>query len=482
VAREALENPTSLLEFHLTEAQTWLPALEQGLPRVAASVLLENRLWLNLPGLGVWARMLETGLSRTAKLAGASGRAAFGRLVQGAGKILNRARKAGLSWIGWKPHEAETQSRVSIRPYLPAEFTVDLDAKELPALYRRLFRLEPVSDARFLIGRDQELAAVGQARAFWETGRPTAVIITGPRGSGKTSLINCLASENLSGVELIRGEIGHRIVTAADLFRFLAGLTGAGDAASLEKHLSQGRRVVILEEIERMFLRQVGHFEAIRAMQQLIAATSRQTLWILVINQMAYRFLEAAVDLGHTFSHRLDAGAANAEMLRKAILVRHNLSGLRLQFPQPVQSGRLERRALQWAGKAVTPETAFFDTLASQSGGIFRTAFDIWLGQVESVRNGELSLKPLAPIDLSAVIADLGRDDVFTLAAIMQHGSLRVAEHELIFQRGRTFSQAQIDELLAREVIEPDPNHDGFRVRPEANRLVQEALYRQNIL
>ena len=482
VAREALENTVSLLEFHLVEAEAWLPALEQGLPKVMASVFLENRLLLNLPGLGIWARVFETGLSRSARLAWRSAQAAAGRLAHSASQLLNRAVKTGLSWIGWKPKDEQALSRVTVRPFLPAEFTVDLGAKELPALYRRLFRLEPVTDARFLVGRDQELAAVSQARTFWETGRPTAVMITGPRGSGKTSLINCLSGASLAGVELVRGEVGARIVTAAGLFQFLAGLTGSGDAGSLAGNLSRGRRVIILEEAERLFLRQVGYFGAIRALQQLIAATSRHTLWILVINQMAFRFLDAAVDLGHTFSHRIDAGAANGEMLRKAILIRHNLSGLRLKFPPLAPGHRLENRLRRWTGRAVMPETAFFETLAGQSGGIFRTAFDIWLGQVESVRGGELSLKPLAPIDLSRVIADLGRDDVFTLAAVMQHGSLRVDEHEWIFQRGRTFSQAQMDELLARELIEPDPSHEGFRVRPEANRLVAEALYRQNIL
>jgi hypothetical protein len=64
----------------------------------------------------------------------------------------------------------------------------------------------------------------------------------------------------------------------------------------------------------------------------------------------------------------------------------------------------------------------------------------------------------------------------------MQHGSLTPAEHAIVFQKSLPASRAQIDELLAREIIEPDPGRPGYRVRPEATRVVNEALYRRNLL
>jgi hypothetical protein len=242
------------------------------------------------------------------------------------------------------------------------------------------------------------------------------------------------------------------------------------------------RRVVILEEMERTFLRQVGCYGALRALQRLIAATCSSTLWILVVNQVSFKFLDATVRLGESFSHRLDAASASRDALRQAIMLRHNLSGLRLQFALPTARNQFlgQVRAV-FQGQA-DPEAIFFDTLAKESAGAFRTAFDIWLGQIERVESGLLYMKPLVSPDLSPLISALDVTDLFTLVAILQHGSLTAEEHARIFQKSVMTSLSQIDGLLAREIVEADPGRPGFRVRPEALRVVHEALYRRNLL
>jgi hypothetical protein len=365
---------------------------------------------------------------------------------------------------------------------LPQEFVADLAAKDLPAIYRRLFRFEAVQDPRFLVGRDRELAAIAEARSFWEAGRPVSIVLVGERGSGKTSLINCALTQTLKDLEVIRGEFGHRLLTEAELHGFLAQLLGAPEPDHLESFLAQRRRVIILEELERTFLRQVGCYAAIRALQRLIAATCSSTLWILVVNQVSFRFLDAALNLGDSFSHRIDAASASGDALRQAILVRHNLSGLRLHFaPSPSQLSLRDRFHAILDGQA-DPETVFFATLAKASAGVFRTAFDIWLGQIERVESGLLYMKPLLLPDLSPLINALDAADLFTLVAILQHGSLTPEEHGRVFQKTEASSRTQIDELVAREIVEQDPGRAGLRVRPEALRVVHEALYRRNLL
>jgi hypothetical protein len=71
--------------------------------------------------------------------------------------------------------------------------------------------------------------------------------------------------------------------------------------------------------------------------------------------------------------------------------------------------------------------------------------------------------------------------DLFTLAALLQHGSLTPREHATVFQIDDTRSRAWLDNLLARELIEPDPGRYGFRVVPDAAQVVRQALYRRNL-
>jgi hypothetical protein len=482
IAEEALQNALSLLEFHRRETVVELNGADANLARTMAAVFAENRLILSRNRLGALAYL---GQQSSQQAVATLSRNAIEVTKRGIGLSLRSLQELAhklLVYIGWLPERATGVSEVFKRPFLPEEFTVDLSAKDLPAIYRRLFRFEAVQDPRFLVGRECEMDAIAEARAMWEAGRSVALLMIGERGSGKTSLINCAMKRPLEGLEIVRGEFSERLSNAAQLREFLTKLSGLDDPARLEHALNERRRVLILEELERSFLRQIGHYAATRELQRLIAATCRNTLWIVVTNQVAFRFLDAAVSLGHSFSHRINAASASRDAMRDAILLRHNLSGLRLQFSLPPEERTIGSRIRNRLRGQADPEQMFFDQLARESGGVFRTAFEIWLGQIDAAQAGALVMNPLAAPDLTPVIAALDLDDLFALAAVLQHGSLTPEEHATIFQRSLAASQAQIDELLAREIIEPDPHRTGFRVRPEALRVVKEALYRRNLL
>jgi hypothetical protein len=392
--------------------------------------------------------------------------------------VARSAAAAGLRflvWIGWRSRPRTGRLEVVTRPSLPPEFILDPGSPSLPAIYRHLFSFDPVADPRFLVGRGREMDAIAEARSFWQSGRPAAVLIVGERGSGKTSLINCAAGHALRGLEVVRGEFRERLVAETQMREFLARLVGAPSPDLLERHLAERPRVVVLEELERSFLRQVGHYEAVRTLERVLAATCPSTLWVLSVNDVAFRFLDAALQLRATFSHRIDASTATREDLRHAIELRHRLSGLRLEYAAP--PGRRSR----WRSDQ-QPADLFFDALASLSAGVFRTAFDIWLGHIEAVESGVMYMKPLVPRNLDPVFDDLGLADLFTLVAILQHGGLTAEEHAAIFQTSIARGRAQIDELIARELVEAEPGRRGYRVRPQALRVVKEGLFRRNLL
>jgi len=482
LAQDALQNALSLLEHERRQRSDGDALIGASLLRTVASAFLEARMILTRHRLGVLAYLAQQGLRHALIIIGRSSASVLLHVLRRATDALQRLTFAFLVAIGWKPAPSAPRMEVVAREFLPEEFTVDLEAKALPALYRYLFRLEPVQDPRFLVGRDQELATIAAARALWEAGRPVAILIVGQRGSGKTSLLNGAAKRSLAGLEIVRGEFRDRLTTELQMRDFLARVVGADEATRLEEWLAASRRVVILEELERTFLRHVGGYGAIRELQRVIAATCSSTLWILTLNEVAFRFLNAVVNLGASFSHRLNISAAGRAELREAILRRHALSGLRVQFPPPPQSHALADRLRAFLQGPADPEALFFEALARESAGIYRTALELWLGHVEAIEAGVLYLKPIATPDLSRVIEDLDLDDVFTLVAILQHGSLTPEEHALVFQRSISASRAQLDELLARELIEPDPDRPGLRVRPEASRVVRDALYRRNLL
>jgi len=483
LTRDAIQHSLSLLEFSRGELASWQPDFELRQVRAAAEAFAEIHLLLGRDWLSVQAYVADRGFRHLASLTG-----------QLATETLSRFARRGIAWstaagrrflrrIGWSVSADAGHVEVVTRAVLPRQFAVDVSTIALPALYRRLFRPEPVQDSRFLVGRERELAAVAEAREFWEQGRPAALLVVGERGTGKTSLVNCAEQQCLKGVEIVREEFTRRVVTAAELRSFLAARLGVDEPDLLEEHLARRRCVIVLEEAERTFLRHIGHYGAARALQRLIAATCSSVLWIVVMNSSAFKLLDAAFEFGSGFSHRVNTGAASRDDIRNAILLRHNLSGLRLEFmAEPLQGGHLKKLAAAIQGGDRSPEALFFNALRRESEGVYRTAFDIWLAHIGSIEAGALYMRPLSRPDLGQVISEFDQEDLFTLAAVLQHGSLTPEEHATVFQLSLTESRARIDQLAAREILDEDRRRGGFRVRPHAIRVVREALYRRNLL
>jgi hypothetical protein len=431
--------------------------------------------------VGWWA-LLKRG--RGWRLLGAAART-WGREVQrvaaGFPRWLLERWDGALQYLGWKLPMRPVMAPVVRRSTLRDTLSLPASKLSLPGIYRSLFQLTPVSDRRFLVGRDREIAGLTQALRDWESGRFAACLVVGARGSGKTSLLNCASAGILGERLIVRRQFRKRMESPAMVDEFLRECLGVEPDADLEAAFAAGRRILVIEEFERTYLRKVDGFAAIRHLVRWIHKTAGNTLWVVSMNDKALRVLEAGADFGRVFSHRINAMSVSRDDLENAILQRHRLSGLRLRFaPPPVGDPRVSR-VRQWLQLEQPPQKLFFDSLYEQSGGVFRSAFELWGSSIERVEGETVDIRhPLEPQfgPLRGVLAQL---DHFTLLAIQEHGSLSSSELAAVLCEGEEASMSRVDRLSALGLIEPDPEHPGVRVRPEAQRFVNDLLRRVNL-
>lgn len=481
VVRDGISNALKLLEHQRKSTRDHHPVIGRKLAEALSGVFFQFHIRMEESRLGLF-RHLARQKSRQALRAGAL--TVMERVGSGSdwlGDHLALANQYVLAKLGWAPPSTIAVQPVSRRPYLGEVLHLKAGPRELPAIYRRLFRLAPLEDTRFLVGRETEMAAAAEARQRWEEGRAVAILVAGARGSGKTSFLNCARAGVFGDLPLSSGQFGERITTAPAMRAFLSALLGIEDA-ELESRLKSERRLVILEEVERTFIRRIGGFEGLRALLDLISTTCRNTLWILSLNESALGYLRQVVGMEEYFSHRINAMAVSPRHLKSAILQRHNLSGLRLHFAQPPPEESRRGRIGKLLGLRREPEQNYFDSLYRQSEGIFRSAFELWQESVDRVEGGVLYMRHPVEPSYEGIISRLTLEDSFILQAILQHGGLTPGEIARVFDYSERRSDSCIEKLISWEIIEPDPSNPGFRVCPEAGRLVRQALYRQNLL
>ena len=473
ILHEAGENVVSLLQYWKDFEPEWKRQISLSACTICAGFLLEVRNRCE-PSLLRRIRYRGQRFSRSARERG-DGLGEIALLV--GRRLLERSSglvNAFLMKIGWSASPPSEGEAIVRRPYLPEQLAVASHEEDIPAIYRRLFNIESVSDPRFLVGRERELAALDEAYRWWMDDRPVSVVITGHRGSGKTSLLNCAFRDLPSDVTLVRGDFCDRVTSVEGLVNRIGHILGLEPEAQLEEELDRCYRVIILEEVERTFLRKIGGYEAARHLLRLIARSGRTTLWVLGMNRVAFQLLHAALNFGDPFSHRIDTAAVKPEVLRQAVISRHNLSGLRLHLPKPENA--------RWWRPNLDSEAEYFKTFSSRTDGVFRTAFEIWQGHVEKVQAGVMFMLPIAQRSLSDVVEVLDLGDLFALVAIIQHGSLTADELAQIISQPTEICQAQLDELVSRELIHPDPRYPGLRIRPEAAPIVRAVLYQKNLI
>jgi hypothetical protein len=402
--------------------------------------------------------------------------------------VLHRAAHWGadqweraLETIGGRLPTRPATNPVVRRTTLRDTLSLPASKSELPMIYGSLFRLAPIEDRRFLMGRERELAGLEQALNDWEAGRFAACIFVGARGSGKTSLLNCAASGAFAGHEILRSQFRERSITAEAIDDFLRKLLGLSRDADLQAAFNSKRRILMIEEGERIYLRKVGGFEGAHHLMQWIQRTALTTLWIVAMNDRAFQALCAGAHFSRVFSHRINAMSVSKEDLENALLERHRLSGLRLDFAPPPASDPRISRMRNWLGLEASPQRLYFDSLYQQSGGVFRSAFELWLSSIERVEGETLKIRqPLEPA-FAPLRGEVQQEDLFTLLVIQEHGSLEYRELSEVLCEEGDVSRARMDRLAALGLLDKDPEHPGFRVRPEAYRFANSALRRVNL-
>lgn len=355
----------------------------------------------------------------------------------------------------------------------------------LPTVYRRLFRLEPLTDERFFAGRDRESTSLAQAIELWKNGHFAATVVIGEKGSGRTSMLNMAQQKLLKGVTVKRMELTRELRDESALVEALVELAGEGEASTLDDLavilLEQAPRVYILEDMQNLFLRHVHGFSLLEKFLQLVTKVGRHHLFLITCSQYAWNYLERVIQVDRYFNRLIPLGGFSEERLRDILLKRHRVSGYKLEFtlPESVEKSRRYKKAGSDAERHDILLESFLERINSIASGNVTVALFLWMRAVRPAEGGVLDVETDFEFD-PAFLAGLPAEEMFSLAALILHEGLSVEDHTIVFHQHEEKSRLMLGRLTNRGLLQEEG--ELYRVHPFLYRAVVQMLRSRNML
>ncbi len=333
-----------------------------------------------------------------------------------------RARgRAALVRALYRRRGAESARRTAVRPDAGVDAVLDLvEAHQprpevldaLPFYYRQLFLGKSTINRAFWIGRERELAEAARAVARYRAGYVGALVVTGDRQSGKTSLCRALAADLFAHARV------HHIfppaggsIEASELDAVLARelkVSGPGDPLLTVPEGS----VMVFHDVELWWERSAGGLAVLEKLLEAVDRHGERCFFVLNLNVHALRFIDRLAPLTDRALAVIECGPMSAEQLKEILALRHNSTGMRFVLDERGVEGLTDWKLARFF-------TGFFD----YSDGRVGTALQAWLAHIEEVDEKRLAFRRPQPSPAAALDA-LRMEQVALLLQFVLHKQL----------------------------------------------------------
>lgn len=340
----------------------------------------------------------------------------------------------------------------------------------LPFVYKKLFDYTSSEIIEILVGREKEKNLLNQAYERNQKGLSGSTAIIGESGTGKSSLISSFVAKIQTDAQIYRYNFEKTILSENELLKILSDLLGMEHISSYDEIISElnldtKQKIIILEDIHKIYLRKFGGLEAMKKLLLIISETSNKIFWIVSISYHAWQLLNRILNIGNYFPFQLKTEVLTKEQIKEAILKRHKTSGYNLEFlaDKEFKLHKHFKLALFNQDKQTALENEFFDKLYEACEGNITSALFYWMKSIKDFKNETIYIKPLKKLDFR-FLESFEIDKLLTLSNLIQHGSLTIREHQEIFNCDEEKSKAILNFLNAANLIHYDMNERGEKV------------------
>ena len=342
---------------------------------------------------------------------------------------------------------------------------------ELPYYYTTLFSgLSGTSDD-FWVGMSEQIREGNQAISRFRSGVSGALIITGERSSGKSSLSKYLARKHFSSDNIHILKAPKFCNASTELFRESLAKALQVNSQDLEEALSDlpSGKVIVIHDLELWWERKPDGLEVIELIKDLIDRFGRKFLFLINANEHALKVIEKASGLMSYSVAAVVCKPFDARELRDIIMLRHNAGGLKFVFTKKEEE---KMSALDFA--------RMFNRFFDQSYGNPGMMISMWLASIKKITGKTLVMEPVQ-IPSMSVFDLLNQEQLFYLLQFVMHRRLAADSLARALQFPEERVKEQIKELLRSGII-IEKFEGVFAIHPSLDLYLVEKLKSKNLL
>lgn len=344
----------------------------------------------------------------------------------------------------------------------------------LPIIYRNLYKIEPTKDMELFVGRQIEIKQLEKAYSSWTSGKAGSAILYAEKWSGLTSLLNYIQSTASFKHPVVRIKCVTGIGPQENFDRMIQQLFP--DSQEIPSTIADGLnqstpKIVILEDIQNLFLRKSTGFEEIKSLMELISKTAQKVFWIASCTIYTWTFLKKTIGIQDVFSYPIALKTPSEEELSAIIRKRNRVSGYNILFEGDETTLQMKSfKKLNTEEQQELLKKRFFKNLIEYSEGNISMTLMYWLLSTQSVDQNEFKISSFRIPDLS-FIELLNMEKILSLHALILHDGLTVNQFSEVIRYSKRAS------FLLLSMMQ----EDGILIQKEELYLVNPLVYRSVI-
>lgn len=346
--------------------------------------------------------------------------------------------------------------------------------KKLPFVYQRLYQLTPTNEDRFFVGREKELDALKMAYTSWQKGRFITTAFIGEKGSGITSLILYSLKQIEADIPIINQEISNKIYEPDAYYQFFAELLNQKSFSSNDEiiqHINgiKNQQIIILENLQHLFLKKVKGFGCQKMIFDLMTSTSKKIFWIGSYTSHSWEYLDKTLNISSVFINEIHLEKLTEATIETIIFKRNYLSGYKVDF-EPSDSILSSKSYLKLdaARKQEFLKKSFFKDLTQMSNGNVSLAQLYWLRSTYGISDDTIKIMSLRDFDVS-FDKDLPSSYFFALHAILIHDGLVIKDYAQAFKSPEYICRNDLVPMLEK----------GLLMKPKEKYNINPIIFRQ---